>query len=144
MRQSFCNLCILYPLRNCANIDFGMWAGASWGDPKRPDWETDMDRRNFLTALFCATGAAVAATSVPAEAMSLLTPPVMPLAEDVPAAAIATDADMATAKVDEAYWVYRRRYRRRRRYYYRPRYHRRHRYCRLYRDYYGRLFRRCY
>lgn len=101
-----------------------------------------MDRRNFLTALVCATGAAAAVASVPAEAMFLLTPPVVPLAEEVPAAAIATEADMAQAKVDDVYWVYRRRYRRRR-YFYRPRYYRRRR-CRLFRNGYGRLFRRCY
>lgn len=105
-----------------------------------------MDRRHFLTALFCATGAAVALTSAPAEAMALLTPPVEPLDANAAVAAVARDADMAEAKVDEAYWAWHRRHHRRRYYFRHRRYriYRRRRYCRYYRNYWGRVFRRCY
>ena len=106
-----------------------------------------MDRRSFLTALFCVAGAAAAATSAPAEAMALLTPPVTPAPANSPVAAVATEADLAQAEVQDAYWVYRRRRHWRRRFYYRPRFryrYRRRRYCQLRRNWYGRLYRSCY
>ena len=101
-----------------------------------------MDRRGFITALFCVTGTAAALASAPAQAMSVLTPPIEPLTGEMPATAILTDAELAEAKAEEAYYyiVRRRRYRRRRRYGYRRRYRR---YCRYYRDGWGRLWRRC-
>ena len=104
-----------------------------------------MDRRNFLTAMFCIAGATIAAATAPAEAIALLTPPVSPDSANAPAAAVATEADMAQAEVQDAYWVYRRRRHWRRRFYYRPVYrYRRRRFCSLRRDWYGRLYRRCY
>lgn len=104
-----------------------------------------MDRRNFLTALFCATGAAIAVASVPAEALTLLSPPAGAELESGVAAAVATETDLANAQVEDAYYYYVRRRRfRRRRLFYRPYYRfRRRRYCVLRRGYYGRLYRVC-
>lgn len=75
-----------------------------------------MDRRNLISGLFGLTLASAAIFSAPAQALVPLAPlaaQTMPLAQ-VPAAAVATDADVAAAKVDNVYY-----YRR----YYRPRYH---------------------
>ncbi len=85
-----------------------------------------MDRRGLLKGLF-AFGAVVAACGAKppgAEAAPLParpTPPAAPEAQMAPA--VATDADVAGAKVDNVYWVVRRRYyyRPRRVYYIRPR-----------------------
>ena len=87
-----------------------------------------MDRRRFLLGLAGAFAATtlIAAGSRTAEALPLQPPPDLP-PKSKPAPAVATQADLESAKAEEAYWVYyrrrpRRRWRRYRRwrYYYRP------------------------
>lgn len=99
-----------------------------------------MDRRSFLTAFLGVGGAALIAVA-PAQAL-----PPMPSLEPAPfdlEAAIAASDDLEGAKIEKAYWVYRRRrvyrprYYRRRYYYYRPRR------C-FYTRRYGYIVRRCY
>ena len=93
-----------------------------------------MERRNFLIALMGLGGAALAASAAPAIALTAPAPlPEMPfdLTRD-PTAAIATDEDLADAKLENVYhWRYRYRYRRR------------YRRCYYFRRY-GSLWRRCY
>ena len=101
-----------------------------------------MDRRSFLLGLAGVLGTtALMAGSNAAEALPLQPLPELP-PEPHPEAAVATEADLEAAKVEDAYWViYRRRrpwWRRRRRdwrrYYWRPRrrYWRRRRWRRVY------------
>jgi len=96
-----------------------------------------MDRRSFLMLL--GAGAAVAAAA-PAQAFtpSAFTPP---LPDRAPAAvapehALATPDDLAHAKAEKTYWVWRRPHRR---HYWRRRYRR----CRYF-VWRGRLWRRCW
>ncbi|MBL8587848.1 MAG: twin-arginine translocation signal domain-containing protein [Methylobacteriaceae bacterium] len=84
-----------------------------------------MERRSFLKGLFgfAVVAAACGAKPPAAEAAptpARPTPPVQPAS--AVEAAVATDKDIEAAKVDDVYWVVRRRYYRPRRvYYYRPR-----------------------
>ena len=89
-----------------------------------------MDRRNLISGLFGLALASAAIFSAPAQALV----PIAPLAAQttpltqVPAAAVATDADVASAKIDNVYYYYRRHYRPR--YHYYRRHYRRHYYYR--------------
>lgn len=90
-----------------------------------------MDRRKFLVGFASGLAAlAVAGHVTDAQAMPAMTPAPMPEADPVASEAVATDADIAEAKVEQ---VYHRRSHRPRRYghYYAPRY-----------GYYGRPVRR--
>jgi hypothetical protein len=94
-----------------------------------------MERRAFLRLMFAGAGAAAVVASSPTQALTSLAPLAPPAA---PEDAVARPADMEQAKVENSYWVYRRRYywRPRRRYwrrrywrrYYRPRFRRRYYY----------------
>jgi len=87
-----------------------------------------VDRRSFL-GLFGGLAAAVALLkSSPSDAMPATNP--TDVAPAGPQPAVATDADMESAKTEKAYWRYRRRWRRRR--------------YRVYRRYYRRRWRRRY
>ena len=101
-----------------------------------------MERRNFLIALMGLGGAALAASTLPATALTAPAPlPEMPVdLTREPTAAIATEEDLADAKFEDVYhYYYRRRRRRRFRYGYRRRYRR----CYYFRRR-GSLWRRCY
>ena len=87
--------------------------------------EDDMERRSLIKGFLFATGAALAMTAGTAHAMPAMAPLAVEIQQPLqaPAAAIATEADIAAAKIDNVgYYGYRRHYYRPR--YYRPRYHR--------------------
>lgn len=85
-----------------------------------------MDRRKFLLGLASGLAAIAAAGHVTdAQAMPAMTPAPMPDTDPVASEAVATDADIAAAKVENVQYyrrrrVIRRRYVRPRRYYGRP------------------------
>ena len=90
-----------------------------------------MERRSLIKGFLFATGAALALAAGSAQAMPLMAPLAAGITPPVqaPAAAIATEADIAAATVDNVgYYGYHRRYSYRPRYYrpkyYRPKYYR--------------------